>query len=285
LVQFNNTYVRLLSIIIILFASCLLFVPSVFAVQIMLSNIPGSLTTDPFTLTASISAASAGTNYLRVDIYKEGTVNYFGETFNGANWINGSDATQYFPITIVSGQVWSGQLQARVGSPSMLQYDGTGIYKIRLRRYTASGSNNSDEANASAATVAIAFPTLTPIPTETPVPTKTPTPTPVPTLLPTSNPQPTDVPASTIKPVLLITTRPSVLLKQTPTTPIDDTLDAEVLSAAVHASPALTPAKQTKVLSTAIDQTGPAIIALGGVFLLACAILGIYTKIRHGHTT
>jgi hypothetical protein len=150
----------------ILFGVVLLFFSSqkTFAVQITLSNIPATITQDNFTISASISGALTGTNYLRLDLYKEGTSNYFGETYNNSGWYSGSDGTQYLPITIQSGISWNGQIQARIGSPSKTEYDGNGNYKLRIRRYTGSGSYNSDEANENAVAIAIIFPTQTPTP-------------------------------------------------------------------------------------------------------------------------
>src|SRR6185437_2654568 len=140
------------------------FATPVLAVTISLSQVPTSIATDSFTFSASISGAATGTNYLRVDLYKNGTSNYFGETYNGSDWYAGSDFTQYWPISITSGKFWVGQIQARVGNPTVTQYDGTGIYRLRLRRYTGSGSYTSSEADATSTIIAIAFPTLTPTP-------------------------------------------------------------------------------------------------------------------------
>lgn len=169
-----------------------IFSSPVRAVTTAVSNLPSVIGSDPFSLAVSIANASPGTNYLRVDFYKEGTTNYFGETFNDSSWYNGSDGKQYFPITI-SGNSATANFQSKIGSPSTKEFDGQGQYRLRVRRYTASGNYNSAEANASSVSVSINLPTPTPTVTPTPIPTPTPTVTPTPTSTPTPTPTPTTV--------------------------------------------------------------------------------------------
>lgn len=169
------------------------------AVTVSITDFPSTISQDSYTITASISGAATGTNYLRIDLYKDSTTNYFGETFNGSDWYGGSTYSQYFPVNIQSGIVWSGTIQGRVGSPSSTQYDWSGVYKLRLRRYTSGGGNTASEADASAVTISISLPTptLTLTPTPTTAPTNTPTPTPTPTAFPTPTPTPTPTKAPT----------------------------------------------------------------------------------------
>lgn len=180
----------------------LIFLPATrqaLAVTVSISSYPTTISDEQFTLTASISGATAGTNYLRIDIYKEGTTNYFGETFNNLDWYGGSTYSQYLPITIQTGAAWNGSVYGRIGSPTLTQYDGEGYYKIRLRRYTSGGGSTASEANASAITVFVSLPTPTPTPTESPTPTPEPTLTPTPTLIstPTKTSTPTKKPTPT----------------------------------------------------------------------------------------
>ena len=157
-----------ITIFLLLFIS-LVLVKKVKAVTTSISSTPQNISTDPFTIKVIISGASSGTNYLRIDLYKPSTANYFGETFIGSDWYSGSDHTQYYPITAQSGIEWSGEIQGRFGNPSSNQYDGTGTYKLRVRRHTQSGSYNSTEANNSAVdvTINVSTSTLTPNPTPT----------------------------------------------------------------------------------------------------------------------
>ena len=168
---------------------------SVFAATISITNIPTSITDQPFTLTASVSGETAGTNFLKVDIYKDGTSNYFGETNNGSIWYSGGNGSSYYPITINDSNFGSGTFQAKIGIPNSNDYPGSGAYKVRIRRFTSSGQVATNDSQ-SPVDVTITFtlpsptPTLTLTPTPTPVLSNTPTPTvnltitPVPTVDP-----------------------------------------------------------------------------------------------------
>lgn len=165
-----------------LLSGIFLFAPrQVFAVSVSIIDVPATITQDNFGVTASISGAQAGANYVRIDLFKENTNNYFGETYNGHAWYGGSDATQYLPITIQANTPWVGQIQGHIGSPSITEYDGTGNYRLRVRRYTSSGNPGSETPDTVAITIAFPTPTATPMPTNTPIP---PTPTSKPTATP-----------------------------------------------------------------------------------------------------
>src|SRR5438093_405745 len=116
----------------VVFLSLLIFAVPAFAVSVNIFSFPSLITDEPFTLTASISGATSGTNYLKVDIYKDGLSSYFGETFNGTDWYGGSGFSSYFPVTVINTATFGAVLQARTGSPSNTQYDGTGTYKMRI---------------------------------------------------------------------------------------------------------------------------------------------------------
>lgn len=178
-----------------------LSVPKIsFAVTTTVNNPPTTITSDSFNIQVSITGASAGTNHLRVDLYKDGTTNYFGETYNGASWYGGSDPSQYFPITIQSGATASATFQGRVGSPTAVQYSGSGTYKLRIRRYTSSGGYTTTEANNSAVVVSINVATPTPSPTQNSTLTPNPTNSPQESITPSSSDQITPVEESTFEP-------------------------------------------------------------------------------------
>lgn len=156
---------------IILVAIALLFPRAAYAVSLTITNNPQTISSEPFTLSVTIDGAQAGTNYLRVDIYKESTTNYFGETYNGSDWYGDSEHAQYLPVQIESGQAKTIEVQARIGSPTIGEYDDQGSYKIRVRRYTSSGNYNSDESNNGSVSVNIDAPTASPTPAPSPSPT------------------------------------------------------------------------------------------------------------------
>ncbi len=176
--------------ILAFFGGILVFVSfgarGVWAVTTSISNVPSVVGQDPFNLTVSIAGAKAAKNYLRVDIYKEGTSEYKGQTFNGTDWYDGEDALSYFPIDIIGSEVNVATLSAKLSTiPSSWSAQDT--FRLRVRRYTASGSYTSAEADGSAIPISII------IPSPTPTPLPSPTSTIEPTSPPTSGPTPTGV--------------------------------------------------------------------------------------------
>lgn len=115
-------------------------VTSALAVELVIDEFPSEITTDPFKVKVSVIGAKPAINYLRVDLFSEGTSKYFGETFNGTNWYGGSDGKSYFPINITSDATISAVIDAKLGNPTTDEYAGPGTYKLKIRRYTASGS-------------------------------------------------------------------------------------------------------------------------------------------------
>lgn len=168
----SNMIVLLILIILLLFFG----VSPAFAVTVTTSSVPSTITNESFTFNISISGASSGTNYLRVDLYKNttGTPNYFGETYNGTSWYGGSTGTQYFPISIVSGQTWNGSIQGKLGNPSTTEYPGLGSYKLRVRRYTSSGNAASDTQIPADITINYTASTSSPSPSPTTSPNPSP---------------------------------------------------------------------------------------------------------------
>lgn len=228
------------------------------AVTVTITQYPSTITRDPFTITASISGAVSGTNYVRIDLYKEGSTNYFGETYNNTDWYSGSEYTQYLAVPIGNGQ-WSGTLQGSIGSPSTSEYDGTGTYRMRLRRYTGGGTTNATEADNSSVVVHIALPIPTPMPTNTPAPTAT--------VIPSATPRPTASPTPKLK---LPPTNSQIL--SAVATAADATDDADILAAEENISPTSVQ-KEKGPQATIIPGI---FFGIGGVLLIGCGILFIY---------
>ena len=171
----------------------LIFSKEVFAVSVNITQVnPTSFGQEQFLVNVDVSGANPGTNYLRIDVYKESTSNYFGETFNGSSWVSDSDGTHYFPITIGSGGTTvSSQITGRIGNPNIGDYPGQGSYKLKIRRYTSSGNSASDDSQTPVdVTITYIAPTATPTTTPTSTPTSTPTPTPTSTPIATKSPTP-----------------------------------------------------------------------------------------------
>ncbi|HVZ67110.1 MAG TPA: hypothetical protein VG917_02510 [Patescibacteria group bacterium] len=270
---------RVLLVVSLLILGLLLIPSKVLAVTVSITNSPSTITSDSFKVTVSVSGASTGTNYLRVDVYKDGTSNYFGETNNGSGWYGGSDGTQYFPITITPGSAWSGDVEARIGSPSQSDYDGQGSYKLRIRRYTSSGNQGSEDANQSAVNVTISVPTQTPTPTLTPTPTNAPTPTRTPT--PTDAPTPTKMPTSTPLKTPTPTTKSGTTLTPSPTEETEGSNGSDLELAAnsqdkVFGDGTLTPTPKTEVLGASTSSNSLLFVALGLIFIVVCGILAYF---------
>lgn len=181
--------------VLFLFLFVFLFPKNIHAVAVTINSFPSSISSDIFVVEASISGATNATNYLRVDLYKEGTKNYFGETYNGSDWYFGSDGKNYYPVQIQNSSA-SATIQAQIGNPTATDYPGPGIYKMKIRRYTSSGSSSSNDTQTPVE-VQLTYVPLTPTPTESPTPTSTPTPTNTPTATPTTTPTVTKTPTPT----------------------------------------------------------------------------------------
>lgn len=179
--------------IFILFQILFLFLPNpVKAVTIEIANYPTTIDSGTFQVEAKISGAGDGTNYLRVDLYKDGTSNYFGETYNGSDWYFGSEGKNYFPIQIQDSTA-SATIQAQIGNPSNTKYLGSGQYKLKIRRYTSSGSSSSNDTQTPV-DVQINYQTPSPEPTQAPTTQPTSAPTTAPTSSSTPKPSPTKSP-------------------------------------------------------------------------------------------
>lgn len=185
----------------IIFLLFFLFPKDVLAVSVTVNTYPNTISSnDPFTVNLTITGAETGKNYVKIQLYKEGsTPKFFGETNNGSTWLREASGANFFPVDIPSSGPWTGDVQGRIGSPSIDEYNGSGAYKLRIQRYTSSGTTGVEDENQSAVSVTINVPTATPNPTATqaPTPTHTPTPTPKPEPTNTPTPSPTKAPTST----------------------------------------------------------------------------------------
>lgn len=156
-------------IIIFIFLLFFLLLPSeVLAVTVNIHDYPTVISSDSFNVGVTISGASEGQNYLRVDLFKDGTSNYFGETFSESQWYKGSDGKSYFPISIDSSKIATASVQAKVGSPNLSEFSGSGLYKLKIRRYTSSGNAaSSDQQTPVDIQINVSLPTPTPSPAPT----------------------------------------------------------------------------------------------------------------------
>ncbi len=113
--------------------------------EVLITNFPSSISSETFEINVVVKGAKSATNYLRAELYKDGANNYFGETYNGKNWYGGSDGLQYLPIQITSASA-SATIKVRVGNYKTDSLANS-VYKLRVKRYTASGNLASDTEN------------------------------------------------------------------------------------------------------------------------------------------
>ena len=215
--------------------------------QVVINNFPQTITNDSFNIGVNINGAKSGTNYLRVEIYKDGTTNYFGETFNGKDWYSGSDGTQYLPIEIDSASA-SANIQARIGKTS--QYTGTGTYDLKIKRYTASGNAATDTENI--VNIQINYDLATPTPVAT-----------IQTIIPTEmaviNYDPTNMPIEKVA-----TENSGIVLAEATQIPIQTVI------------PATSPKNIVSNSRTQSFPIIPAILFAFGLFCIGIAIYRVY---------
>lgn len=251
----------------IVFLLFLYFAEQTIAVTLVYSNIPSTITSDPFNINVTIDGANPGTNYLRIDLFKEGTTNYFGETQIGSNWYQGSEGKQYHPITIGSDKIATASVTGRVGQPSLSDYPSPGDYYLRIRRYTEKGNPASSDDQA-------------PIKVNITLPVASPTPSPEPSPKPTPSPSPSHVSIVSVRP------SPRTRILSTPRS-ILSTVSAIVSSPEVLGdakkinnffSPTNTPVEATNSGSIAFPA-GVLLVAGGGILSGAAGFLA-YKNIK-----
>jgi hypothetical protein len=140
----------------------------VLAVSVTLFEVPSIVTNQEFEVSVNVTGASTGTNYLKASFYPLNTINYFGYTYNGNEFMNTSSFNKYLPIIIDSTGSWSGQLLMKI-DPDSSFYTGPGEYGLKIRRYTESGSSYT-WSNELPINISFPKPTLTPSPTPDPTP-------------------------------------------------------------------------------------------------------------------
>jgi len=97
-----------------------------------------------FEVDVNITSLTQDTPYfLRAVFYQPSTTNYFGYTWNGSDWYNGTpspiDHIKFLSIQRDSSGNWSGKLKVKP-DPTSGKYAGPGLYEFKIGRYTSAGS-------------------------------------------------------------------------------------------------------------------------------------------------
>jgi len=170
---------------------------------------PDTITIDnSFSIQATMSGLSKNTIYrIRMVLAQMGTGDYFGSTYNGTDWYNGTpspiDYSKFLSITTDQSGSWGGEILGKFESADPNYKNvGSGNYDLKIGRYTESGST-ATWSNIVQVSLIAPVPTSTPTPIPTSTPTPIPTSTPVPTLTPTPKPTLTPTPRISPKPTLL----------------------------------------------------------------------------------
>lgn len=211
---------------------------------------------------------------LRVVFAPAGTVSYFGSTWNGSSWYNGTPSpinyANFFTVNTNGNGAWWGDLQGKVESDDPNFTTGGGTYDVKVGRYTQTGST-ATWSNIVAVQLTVP-PTPTPTVTPTPSPTPTATPTPVKT---TSTPTPSPTPKPTLKPTAspTPTQKPSLTPSPTEIATLSGVLGASSDAQLIDVSQI--PTESEKVVRTLGVQSsfGNIFIWIGAFILGACGIL------------
>jgi hypothetical protein len=237
--------------------SFLFCVPEVLAVNLLIDGAPEKLENSEFEISVTVTGAKAATNYLKILLYVEGSRESVAKTWNGNEWYYGSDAKQYFPIT-VNGKSTTVAVKAQ-----LLDDAAKGKYTLSVKRFTASGSPADDSVNTVSVDVEHATKKL-----NSPSPTPSPKP-----IVPTATP-------------LIVLAETPVLQTMEPETPLITrqtmTPESTVLATATDiplesSSPHLDKSDQTNYL-----QLGAGIVCLLiGIFCLGVGASGIIKSFPH----
>lgn len=251
------------------------FIPIVFASAPQIIASPsGTINLDQtFTISATMSGLSKNAVYrLRIAIAEPGTTNYFGSTWNGANWYNGTPPPiQYAYFLSISTDAtgsWSGDIQGKIDPDDPNFTTGSGTYDVKVGRYTQTGSS-ATWSETVPITIVVPDPTSLP---STPLPTAVPTAIPI-QRFPTNIPK---TPLPTVKPPLKITLTPVL------TASILASTEAVLGSSSANIA---TPSPTTRVEGVVIKKQPVIFLLLGSIIVLAAAGVSswfLFFQKKHG---
>lgn len=239
----------------------------VFAVPPTILSNPSSIDVDnSFTLSATMSGLSNNTIYrLRITFAKTETPDYFGSTFNGTDWYNGTPSpinySNFLTVTTDDNGAWGGDILGKVETSDPNFTTGSGTYDVKIGRYTQSGTNATW---SNIVPISLVAPTPTPTPSPTPSPAPTSTPVPAPTKTPTHTLIP-NTPTPTLKPLITPTKTPIPSREVLPTSVLGESTESGTIL-----SPTNKPFNEVKRTNNNLQKV---LVGVGIVFIVVCAIL------------
>lgn len=247
------------------FLTSLFLTTPIFASAPVVTNQPSNLNLDEsFTLSVSMDGLSINTIYrLRIVFSKSGTSNYFGSTFNGTEWYNGTPSpinyAKFLSISTDTDGKWSGSIQGKIESSDSNFKNESGDYDLKVGRYTENGSS-ATWSNISSVNITA--------PTPTPSPTPDPTPTPTPESESTQKPDPTNSPTPTpVSQKKSPTPKPKSSLSPSPQVLAESTHEAQELRQDASPSPSPIPKNNSRTkVAAVVTGSGVFLIILSGVF-------------------
>lgn len=274
----KNIFYFSVSLILGVLIFCFFHAPA-FAVAPTIINHPSSIDIDnSFTLSATMSGLSNNTIYrLRIAFAKTGTSDYFGSTFNGTDWYNGTpspiDYSKFLTVTTDNNGAWEGDILGKVETGDSNFTTGSDTYDVKIGRYTQSGTS-ATWSNIVAVSLVAPSPTPTPTPTPSAAPTSTPIPSPTKTPTPSPTPKsPTPTPiksAPTTK--LTVTIFPTSVLGESTKSAESGLSENSKLVIGKNPSD-----DEKKVNPSSSNNSFPVVfIFLGIVFIAACVILSTW---------
>lgn len=229
------------------------------------------------TVNASLSATS--NYYLQGTLRSQSSSKYFGETQNNqGDWVDYLSSpdkeyiTSNFLFTNVQDATWSGQVKIRfkIDDPN---YQGPGIYDLKLRRFTGSSSSAAGDSNTLVINLTATLPSPSPSPSPTPSPT--PTPTPTPSLSPSPSPTPAPIPKASpsLSPSILPLTSEQV------GTVAGDSTKINLSGFGISPIPTFNPESRPGGSPTLNQSRAKIVIAIGsGLLLIALASFFAYRR-------
>ena len=136
----------LISIAVLSLSSKYFFTKVAFAMSPLVVTFPNEITVgQDYAVEAKMSGLSKSAVYwLRLVLFKSGSLDYFGSTWNGSVWYNGTPSINYqnyLAVNTNDGGAWEGEIKGKVELSDPNYIRGLTDYSLKLGLYTEAGSS------------------------------------------------------------------------------------------------------------------------------------------------